>query len=44
MSAYMTNMNVYNEALATQQTLLDETTTYRRVSTDFYLPSFIAPT
>ena len=38
----MTNMNVYTEASATQQTLLDETTTYRRVSTDFYLPSIIA--
>ena len=38
----MTNMKVYTEASATQQTLLDETTTYRRVSTDFFLPSIIA--
>ena len=39
----MTNMNVYTKASATQQTLFDETTTYKRVSTDFYLPSIIAP-
>ena len=39
----MTNMNVYTEASATQQTLLDESRTYKRVSTDFYLPSIIAP-
>ena len=39
----MTNMNVYTEASATQQILLDETTTYRRVSTHFFLPSIIAP-
>ena len=39
----MINMNVYTEASATQQTLLDETKSYRRVSTDFYLPSIIAP-
>ena len=39
----MTNMNVYTEASATQQTLFDETSTYRTVSTDFFLPSFIAP-
>ena len=39
----MTNMNVYNEASATQQTLFDEATTDRRVSTDFFLPSIIAP-
>ena len=38
----MTNMNVYTEASTTQQTLLDETRTYREVSTDFYLPSIIA--
>ena len=38
----MTNMNMYTEASATQQTLFDETRTYRRVSTDFYLPSYIA--
>ena len=36
-------MNVYNEASATQQTLFYETKTYRRVSTDFFLPSIIAP-
>ena len=35
-------MNVYTEALDTQQTLFDETRTYGRVSTDFYLPSIIA--
>ena len=34
-SAYMTNINVYSEASATQQTLFDETRTYIRVSTDF---------
>ena len=28
-------MNVYSEASATQQTLFDETRTYRRVSKDF---------
>ena len=39
----MTNMNVYTEASATQQTLFDETKTYRRVSTDFFMPSIIAP-
>ena len=39
----MTNMNVYIEASATQQTLFDETGTYRGVSTDFFLPSIIAP-
>ena len=39
----MTNMNVYNEASATQQTLFDETRTYGRVFTDFTLPSIIAP-
>ena len=39
----MTNMNMYTEALATQQTLFDETRSYWRVSTDFYLPSIIAP-
>ena len=39
----MTNMNVYSEASATQQSLFDETRTYRRVSTDFFLPSIIAP-
>ena len=39
----MTNMNVYTEASAIQQTLFDETRTYRRVSMDFYFPSIIAP-
>ena len=39
----MINMSMYTEASATQQTLIDETRTYRRVSTDFYLPSIIAP-
>ena len=39
----MTNMNVYTDASPTQQTLFDETKTYRRVSTDFFLPSIIAP-
>ena len=38
----MTNMNVYTEASATQQTYFDETRTYTRVFTDFYLPSIIA--
>ena len=36
-------MKLYTEALATQQTLFDETRTYRRVSTDFFLRSIIAP-
>ena len=36
-------MNVYTEASATQQTLFDETGTYRRVSMDFFLPSNTAP-
>ena len=39
----MTNMNMYTEASATQQTLFDETGSYRRVSTDFIMPSIIAP-
>ena len=39
----MSNMNVYTETSATQQTLFDETTTYRRVSTDIFLSSIIAP-
>ena len=39
----MTNMNVYTEASATQQTLFDEARTDRRLSTDFFLPSIIAP-
>ena len=39
----MTNMNVYTEASATQETLFDETSTYRRSATDFFLPSIIAP-
>ena len=39
----MTNMNVYTEAPATQQTLFDETRTNRRVSTEFILPSIVAP-
>ena len=39
----MTNMNVYTEASATQQTLIDESRTYRRVSTDFILPSINTP-
>ena len=39
----MTNMNVYTEASATQQTLFDETMTYRKDSTDFFLLSIIAP-
>ena len=37
----VTNMNVYTEASATQQTLFDVTRTYRRVSTDFFSPSII---
>ena len=36
-------MNVYTEATAIQQTLFDETKYYRRVSTDFFLHSIIAP-
>ena len=36
-------MDEYTEASATQQILFDETSTYRRVSTDFFLPSIIAP-
>ena len=36
-------MNVYTEASAPQQTLFDETRTYRGVYTDFILPSIIAP-
>ena len=39
----MTYMNEYTEASATQQTLFDKTKTYRRVSTDFFLLSIIAP-
>ena len=39
----MTNMIVYTEASATKQTLFDETRTYTRVSTDFYLSSIITP-
>ena len=39
----MTNMNVYTEASATQQILFDVIRTYRRVSTDVFLPSIIAP-
>ena len=39
----MTNMDEYTEASATQQILFDETRIYRRVSTDFFLPSIIAP-
>ena len=39
----MTNMNVYTEASATLQPLFDENRTYRRVTTDFFLPSIIAP-
>ena len=39
----MSKMNVYTKASATQQTLFDETKTNRRVSTDFFLPSIIAP-
>ena len=35
-------MNKYTEASATQQTLFDETTAYRRVSTDYFLPAIIA--
>ena len=36
-------MNLYTEDSATKQTLFDETGTYRRVSTDFFLPSIIDP-
>ena len=36
-------MNVYTEASATLQPSFDETTTYRKVSTDFFLSSIIAP-
>ena len=36
-------MNVYTEASATQQTLFDEARNYRRVSTDFFRLSIIAP-
>ena len=39
----MTKMNVYTVASATQQTLFDETRTYRKDSTDFYLSSIIVP-
>ena len=39
----MTNMNVYSEASAIQQTLFDETRTYIRVATAFFLPNIIAP-
>ena len=39
----MTRMNVYTEASATQQTLFEWTKIYRRVSTDFFLLSIIAP-
>ena len=39
----MTNMNVYTEASAIQQTFFDETRTYRKVSTDFLLLSIISP-
>ena len=39
----MTNMSVYTEASATQLILFDEISTYRRVSTDFFLPSIVAP-
>ena len=39
----MTNMNVYTEASATQQTLFDEIRSYGKVSTDFFMPSIIAP-
>ena len=35
-------MNVYTEASDTQQTLFDGTKSYRRDSTDFFLPSIIA--
>ena len=38
----MTKMNESTEASATQQTLFDETRTYRRVSTDYFLPCIIA--
>ena len=36
-------MIVYTEAKSTQQTLFDETRTYRKVSTVIFLPSIIAP-
>ena len=36
-------MNLYTEAAATQQTLFDESISYIRVSTHFFLPSIIAP-
>ena len=36
-------MNMYTEASATQQTLFDETRTYRRVSKDFIQPTIVAP-
>ena len=39
----MTNMNVYTEASATQQTFFDEIRSYGRVSTDFFMSSIIAP-
>ena len=39
----MTNMNVYTDASATQQILFNETRTYRKVFTVFYMPSIIAP-
>ena len=39
----MINMNVYTEASVTQQTLFDESSSYRRDSMDFFLPSIIAP-
>ena len=38
----MANMNVYTEASGTQQTLFDETRSYRRVFTEFFLPFIIA--
>ena len=36
-------MDVYTEVSATQQTLFGETKSYKRVSTDFFLPSIISP-
>ena len=43
LGSYVLNtLNVYTEASSTQQTLFYETRTYRRVSTDFFLPSIIA--
>ena len=39
----MTNMNVYTEASATLQTLFDEARSYNSVSTEFFLPSTVAP-